>query len=113
MKVEMSNGTATFTGSIPTDKTAAYNQFLSSLKAMPEIRSMKNFVQQLAPESSVVNISNKYRVSGVSQFGKNISVVINGRILSKGDVLDGMEVTDISKNTVWLEKDNVKYRIDH
>lgn len=113
VKVEMSNGTATFTGGIPTDKTAAFNQFLNSLKASPEIRSIKNFVQQIAPESTVVNISSKYRVSGVSQFGKNISVVINGRILSKGDVLDGMEVTDISKNTVWLQRDNVKYRIDH
>ncbi len=113
VNAQMSNGTITLTGAIPTDKTQDLNNILTELKGMPEIRNLKNYVQLQAPEKSIVNVSDKYKVSGVSQIGKNTSVVINGRILSKGDTLDGMLITDISKNTIWLEKDNVKYRIDY
>jgi hypothetical protein len=39
-------------------------------------------------------------------------VVINGRILRKGDSLDGMLITTIQSNVIYLEKGGVKYRID-
>jgi hypothetical protein len=61
----------------------------------------------------MVNISDKYSVTGYSNFGNSLTVVINGRILSPGDMLDGMTITSIKVNSVLLEKDGVKYRIDY
>jgi len=113
VNADMNNGILSLTGNIPPEKVKEFNAFLEEIKKMPEVRNIKTFVQQMEPEKSFVNISDKYKVSGVSQVGKNLSVVINGRILTKGDTLDGMQLTDISRNTIWLEKDNVKYRIDY
>lgn len=111
--VSMENGVVTLAGGIPPDKTELFNTAVSEIKKIPEVRSLKSFVQLQEPEKSVINISDKYKVSGVSQVGKNLSVVINGRILTKGDILDGMTLTDITRNSIMLEKDNVKYRIDY
>ena len=76
------------------------------------MRTIRNTTSGLAPEQSVVNISDKYEVTGISSQGGNMSVIINGRILMKGDVLDGMTITTIQPNAILLEKDDVKYKID-
>jgi hypothetical protein len=40
-------------------------------------------------------------------------VVINGRILSLGENLDGMTITNIMPTMVLLEKDGLKFRINY
>ena len=91
-----------------------FNKTLVSIKDIPGVRNIKNFVNELAPEQSMVNISDKYEITGVSHQGSmNTSVIINGRILTRGDVLDGMTITSIKPNAVFLEKDGIKYRIDY
>jgi hypothetical protein len=39
--------------------------------------------------------------------------VINGKILSLGDNLDGMVITAISPTAVLLEKDGLKFKINY
>jgi hypothetical protein len=74
----------------------------------------KNYVTELPPEATFVNISDKYTVTGYSNIGgSNLTVVINGRILSQGDQLDGMTITKILPNKIQLEKEGVKYEIDY
>ena len=40
-------------------------------------------------------------------------VVINGKILTLGDVLDGMTIMNIETTMVLLEKDGLKFKINY
>lgn len=114
LAVQMSNGELTLSGSVPSDKTQELTQMIQDFRKIPGVRNLRNFVTEQPPEASLINISDKYTVTGYSHAGKqNLNVVINGRILSKGDVLDGMTITDIKPNAILLEKDRVKYQIDY
>lgn len=112
VSVQLNGGDLTLVGAIPASKTQDFDAALAEFKQLPGIRGVRNLVTQQAPEASVINISDKYEVSGYSQSGKNVNVIVNGRILSVGDSLDGMNLTSIKSNTILLEKDGVKYKID-
>lgn len=113
VKGKMSNGELVLQGSISLGQKEAYDKLLAQFKEFPGIRSITNLVAEKAPNEAVVNISDRYAVTGTSKTEEGkINVVINGRILSMGDALDGMIVTNIQPNYVLLSKDNVIYRID-
>jgi type III secretion system YscD/HrpQ family protein len=111
-QVNFKNGELSISGGIPSGKQEVYQKLTEEFKAIPGVRFVKSQVSSLAESQSMVNISDRYEVSGFSQIGKTINVVVNGRIVAKGDVLDGMVITEIAPGTVYLEKDGVKYRID-
>lgn len=110
--IQMSDGQITLSGSLQAAKKADLEEAITQIKAIPGIRRVNNFVNELAPEQSMINISDKYEVTGYSKQGNNLNVVINGRILSRGDELDGMAIKEIRTNVLFLEKDGVQYRID-
>lgn len=109
---KLSNGEVTLAGGIPKGKIDDFNAILAEVKEIRGVRMIRNVTSGISPEASVINISDKYEVTGISNQGGNLSVVINGRILMKGDVLDGMTITTIQTNVIYLEKDDVKYKID-
>lgn len=110
---QMANGELTISGIVPRGKEKAYNDVLQEIRKNPGIRSVRNLVVEATPEATMINISDKYDVTGFSRTGSgSVNVVINGKILSKGDYLDGMVITDIKPNAVLLEKDGVQYRIN-
>jgi len=110
--VQMSNGELTLTGGVPPAKKGELQENIEEIKKIPGIRNVKNFIVDLAAEQSIINISDKYEVTGVSHRGNTYSVVVQGRILTNGDVLDGMTIKEIRANAIFLEKDGVHYRID-
>ena len=62
----------------------------------------------------MLDLSSKYKVMGTSKLGnQNQYVLINGKILSIGDVLDGMTITGISNSEVILIKEGMKFKIDY
>lgn len=109
---KLSNGEVILAGGIPKGKSEEMNSVLAEIKEIHGVRSLRNTTTGLAPEQSVINISDKYEVTGISNQAGTMSVVINGRILMKGDVLDGMMITNIQPNMILLEKDDQKYKID-
>ena len=113
MAVQMTNGELTISGSLPLDKVTQFSTVLNQLKSLKGVRLVRNLISALPAEQTLINISDKYTVTGYSNLGNTISVVINGRILSQGDSLDGMTITGIKPNYILLEKDGVKYRIDY
>lgn len=114
VSTQLNEGELVLSGAIPNTKMADYEKVLTKAKDIQGIRSIRNLVAAQAPEQSMVNISDRYEVTGIShQGGVNNYVVINGRILGKGDVLDGMTIESIKPTAVFLEKDGVKYRIDY
>lgn len=112
VKVRYQYGDAALSGSIPKGTEEKYKAVVNDIKKMPSIRTLVNQVQEKAPELSVINISDRYEVSGYSSLGNKISVVINGRIVSVGDVIDAMTITDITPGAIFLDKEGVRYRID-
>lgn len=111
---QMKNGELSLTGNYARGRKAEYGALLEKFKKIPGVRIVSNYAAELGLEASIINISNKYHVSGFSrQDGGNLSVVIQGRILSKGDNLDGMTVTEVKPHIILLEKDQVKYQIDY
>lgn len=112
--VQMNNGQLALTGGLETEQIEKLKELIPKFRKIPGVRNIKSFITELEPEQAIVNVTALYNVSGFShQGGANVNVVINGRILAVGDALDGMLITDIQPTTIFLEKDEVKYRINY
>lgn len=113
IKPELVNGELSLTGNIPEGTMPTLKDLVSTLKETTGVRNVNNYVTEVAPQEAVVNISEKYTISGFSKTDSgNLTVIINGRILTQGDILDGMKIVQITSSSVYLEKDGIRYRID-
>jgi type III secretion system YscD/HrpQ family protein len=110
--IALENGELQIKGTIASGQMKKFLAIAETIKALPGIRTMQTFVNEVASEQSRINVSGSYKVTGYSSQKNNLSVVVNGRILTKGDAIDGMVITDILPNAILLEKDGFKYRID-
>lgn len=109
---KLTNGEVTLTGNVPTERLGDMAAIITEIKEIRGVRGVRNATVGAAIAESLVNVSDKYDVTGISSHSGKLSVVINGRILMKGDVLDGMLITVIQPNVIYLEKEGTKYRID-
>lgn len=112
LQVSYRNGELLISGSVPNNKQQDLASLVDEFKKIRGIRNVRTQINMIAPEQAMQNISDRYEVTGFSRLGTKISVVINGRIVTSGDVLDGMKILRIEPGTVLLEKGEVKYRID-
>lgn len=112
LKVELSNGDLSIKGTLPPGKQEEFKEIVTEFSKIPGIRSFTDYVTEAAPEQSLIDITDRYEVSGISRSGATLNVILDGRIVSVGDVLDGMHIISITPKEVLLEKDNVKYRIE-
>jgi type III secretion system YscD/HrpQ family protein len=119
----ISNGELQLTGYVGTNETVALDKAIEGLKKIPGVRHVRNYVVPVTPELGVIDLNRKhmskaglprYRVTGYSKHGNvNINVVINGRIVGRGDCIDGYTVTGIQKHTVFLEREGMKYKLEY
>ncbi len=112
------NGDLTLTGYIGSTQTYAFDDLLREFERIPGIRVLQNYVVVVSPEQQVIDLSlrypTRYKVTGFSKHGEvNINVVINGRILTRGDSIDGLTITSIQPHTIFLEKEGLKYKIEY
>lgn len=112
VNVDASNGEIVLSGNVSKDKTEALKEVIDALKAVPGVRAVKDATASVEPSDTVIDLTGEYEVTGFSHGGSNVSVVINGRILTKGDLLDGMKITNITPGTIYLEKQGFKYKVD-
>lgn len=112
---DMNQGEILLSGDVSPDRVNDLNQIISRIKQIPGVRIVNNSVRsQATPELvGIENISDQYPVTGTSQIGDKHTVVIQGRILSEGDVLDGMTITKITPDTILLEKEGAQFRINY
>lgn len=116
VKPDFSNGTLVLMGYIPTEKEEILNDLVKQFEQIPCVKKVNNFVVMVHDGGGIGNLNEtgKYSVTGFSKHGDvNINIVINGRILMRGDSIDGYTVTSIQNNAVFFEKDGVKYRLDY
>lgn len=113
VKPQLTGGELSLTGYVQTGQKGDFDKFITQFKEIPGVRVVNNYVAEREPNQAVVNISDRYVVTGSSRIeGGKLSVVINGRILTENDVLDGMRITKVENNYILLEKGGVVYRID-
>ncbi len=114
VQFEMKNGELILAGRVDEQNETAFKEALERLGKLAGVRSVGNFVVLTKVDTSLVDLSSKYTVSGTSKKdNRDFYVVINGKILGKGDLLDGMLVTQIEPQRVVLEKDGVKFQINY
>lgn len=113
---EINSGELVLVGTVPSSKTQEFQHLVEQIKSTPGVKSIRNLVieQTNADESGVIDISANYRVTGFSKASDvNTSVMINGKILQRGDQLDGMTISSIRPRIIFLERDGIKYRINY
>jgi type III secretion system YscD/HrpQ family protein len=115
---DLINGDLTLTGYINIANSTEYQNVIKKLEEIQGVNTVRNYVVMLSPEQAVVDLNEKYpgrfNVTGHSKHGDcNVNVVINGRILMRGDVIEGMTVTSLQARTIFLEKDGLKYKIEY
>lgn len=111
--VQMADGIITLKGGIPADKQEALDTLINEFEEISGVRGVKNFVTIQAAEELMINVSERYEITGSSHHRGIWSIVVEGRILTEGDVLDGMTITKITRNTIFLQRGNIEYRIDY
>lgn len=111
---QLSNGNLVLSGMYNQDMESEYNKLLKELNAIKGVTSVKNFAVAAHPSKAGIDLSQQYQISGTSTYdGRGYSVVMNGKIYTLGDQVDGMKITSIETSTILLEKDGLKYKIDY
>lgn len=111
---QLSNGEIVLAGRVDQKNSGTFSDTIDQLKSLKGVRTVKNFVIFTTANTSRIDLSSQYNVSGYSKKDdENMFVVINGKILSTGDAIDGMTITGILPNMVLLEKDGLKFRINY
>jgi type III secretion system YscD/HrpQ family protein len=111
---QLSNGELVLAGRVDQRHESDFSSTVDQLKAVKGVRLVKNFVIYTSAETSRIDVSQQYQVTGYSKRDdQNMFVVINGKIMSVGDAIDGMTITSIMPNMVLLEKDGLKFRINY
>ncbi|MCH9608591.1 MAG: hypothetical protein S4CHLAM45_11690 [Chlamydiales bacterium] len=118
VKGEFSSGELTLTGYLGSTQSFDFDYFLKELSHTNGIRKILNYVVLVSPEQQVIDLNvrypGRYKITGYSKHGDvNFNVVINGKILTRGDALDGMTITSIQPHTIFLEMEGLKYKIDY
>ncbi len=115
VKVDMNNGDVTFTGTIPSDQVPLFNTVVDSTNKKDGVRTVRSYVTEARPRKGIANISDEYEVGGQTKLsGGRISIVVNGKFISVGDVLDGRQVVQITQNRIILEDSAGQlYQIDY
>jgi len=121
--VDFINGQLTLIGYASAQKSEEFQALAKSFSSLQGTKQVRNFVVYLSPEQAVVDLNerypNRYLVTGYSIRSTkeckdiNFNVVINGRILMRGNAIDGMEITSIQPHTVFFEKDGLKYKLEY
>ena len=111
---QLTDGEIVLSGRVDGKDTHRFDSLIKEFKALAGVRMLKNYVIYTNEESSLVDLTTKYKVMGYSKKdGASQFIVINGKILSLGDNLDGMIITAISPTAVLLEKDGLKFKINY
>ncbi|MBS0605021.1 MAG: type III secretion system inner membrane ring subunit SctD [Verrucomicrobia bacterium] len=111
---QISNGEIVLAGRVDQAQSSAFSDTVDQLKSLKGIRVVKNFVVYTTADTSRIDVSAQYKVSGYSKKDdQNMFIVINGKIMSVGDTIDGMTITGIQPSMVLLEKDGLKFRINY
>jgi type III secretion system YscD/HrpQ family protein len=107
-------GELVLTGSYDKDQSRTLENLIEEFNKTPGIHVVNNLAITSSEASARIDLSKKYKITGTAKYdNKNFSIIANGKIINIGDLLDGMLITSITSNTILLEKDHIKYKINY
>jgi type III secretion system YscD/HrpQ family protein len=111
---QLANGELVIAGRVDEKRTDSFRETINLFKNLKGVRVVKNFVVYTTADSSRIDLTSQYKITGYSQKDEeSYFVVINGRILGQGETIDGMTITAVQPNIVLLEKDGLKFKINY
>lgn len=112
---QLASGEVILAGRYSMDDATSFEKFLDQLKKIDGVRSIKNAAIKTTPDMARINLSQRYKITGIvtNEGKKVVSVIANDKLINIDGFLDGMKVTEITANTIYLEKDGLKYKIDY
>ena len=111
---QINNGEIIVAGRYPQNKGTKFENMLKEIRSIKGIARVKNFAVPVEVDTEGFDISQQFTVGGFSTHdGKGFSVVLNGKLYTIGDFVDGLKIISIAQNTILLEKEGLKYRIDY
>ena len=114
LSLQVTNGEIILAGNYSNKMKNEYASMLKDLNKLHGVNDIKNYAAATDPNQAAINLSDQYAISGLSQFdGHGYSAIVNGKIYTLGDIMGGMKITTIEQNTILLEKDGIKYKIDY
>ncbi|MFZ4672881.1 MAG: type III secretion system inner membrane ring subunit SctD [Chlamydiia bacterium] len=106
-------GELVLSGPVEKEQERTYKKILDEVREVKGVENVESIVTFTSASSARIDLTSKYQVMGSSiKDGKEAFVLINGKILNAGKMLDGMTITGITTKEIFLEKDGVKYKID-
>jgi type III secretion system YscD/HrpQ family protein len=115
LSFQLNQGSIILSGLYSEEREKEYLALIKNLNSLPGIHAVKNFATPTSHRMARINLpSEQYQVTGSSLFdGQSYSVIINGKVFTKGDFVDGMKITMIESSAILLEKDGLKYTINY
>ncbi len=111
---QLSNGNVVLLGRYNENLESQYKALIKQINGIKGVTSVKNFAVATHPNQAGIDVSQQFQVTGSSTYdGRGYSVVMNGKIYTLGDNVDGMKITSIEPSTILLEKDGLKYTINY
>ncbi len=111
---QLNQGSIVLSGLYSEERKKEYTALLKELNSLPGVHAVKNLATPTSHQMARIDLSQQYQVSGSSLFdGRGYSVILNGKVFTRGDFVDGMKITSIESNTILLEKDGLKYTINY
>lgn len=111
---QVANGELVLSGRIDGKLAKEFLELVNQYKGLKGIRMVKNFVVITTSDNARIDLSEQYQIQGYSkQDDKAMFVMINGKVFTEGNFLDGMLITAIEPNMVLLEKDGLKFKINY
>ncbi|MFZ4773044.1 MAG: hypothetical protein ACOYK9_03535, partial [Chlamydiia bacterium] len=108
-----SMGDLVLSGPVDKSQEKLQKKIIEEIKEVKGVENVESLITFTSENSARIDISTKYQVNGSSiKDGVEAFVLINGKILSKGKMLDGMLITQVTAKEIFLERDGVKYKID-
>jgi len=111
---EVRNGEVVLSGRVDENRKRSFHSLIKDFKELPGVRVVKNYVAITSGDTSRIDLTKNYKITGYSKRDeKDFFVVINGRILGQGDLLDGMLISKINPKMVLLEKEGLQFKINY
>jgi type III secretion system YscD/HrpQ family protein len=108
------NGELILSGRYSEKQSSKYKDVVKKLHKLDGVQSVKDFSIATLPGAAAIDLTKQYTVTGsAKQDGHGYSAVINGRMYTVGQTVDGLMITTIEPNSILLEKDGLDYKIDY
>src|SRR5690606_13049269 len=109
---QLSNGDVVLSGRYDERRKAEMEALIRELSVLAGVARVQNFAVPSDPNQAAFDLSDQFVIGGEARKGENgYSVVLNGKLYTLGQRVEGMKIIQIDPALILLEKDGLKYKI--